>query len=524
MKNKTKMILIAVLAAAAFLLYYMVHPALNLQSSGTIALILFVLTIITAVMSVQKDGSRFAVSQKKPIPFWIALGILCVVLVCNLIFSSMFMSRQYGSLITKVNGDFAQDVPEVDLNNVAAIDRSSTEKLGDRVMGQLPELVSQFTVSDQYTQIIYQGRLVRVTPIDYAGFFQYMNNRSNGTPGYIVVDSTTGESKLVRTAKGLKYTENGILGDQISRHVQLQYPTAMLYSSHFEVDEEGNPYWITPIKKVAAVDEMLDVQGVIITDAVTGKSKRCQKDDIPEWVDYVYPASLIETQLNDNGKYQNGWWNSMIGQKGVTKTTDGYNYVACNGNQDVCLYTGITSAASDESNLGFVLSNMRTKETRYYAAPGAEEYSAMETARGIVQEKNYTATFPILVNVNGKPTYMLSLKDDAGLVKMYSFVDAQDYQKVTATDSSKGLQTALNEYKKAYSITGYSSSSETITGKVADLRTAVVSGYTYYYLVVNGTAYTAIASETDRILPFIEIGDTVKFEADETGVITSIEK
>ena len=159
--------------------------------------------------------------------------------------------------------------------------------------------------------------------------------------------NANGESKLVRTANGLKYTENGILGDQISRHVQLQYPTYMLYSSHFEIDEDGNPYWITPIKKVAAVDEMLDVQGAIITDAVTGKSKSYKIADIPEWVDYIYPASLIETQLNDNGKYQNGWWNSMIGQKGVTKTTDGYNYVACNGNQDVCLYTGITSAASD---------------------------------------------------------------------------------------------------------------------------------------------------------------------------------
>ena len=523
MKKKTKVLLAVLFIVLVLGLYYWIHPALNIQSFGVISLLVVILFALSAVFNANDRVHQVPTSFKQmPLTFKAAVAVLLAVFVVNTIFSSIFMSRRYASLIDKQTGSFADDVAEVDLNNVAALDRESTQKLGDRTMGQIPELVSQFSVSDQYTQIIYKGRLVRVTPIDYAGFFQYMNNRSTGTPGYILVDSTTGQSSLVQTDRGLKYTENGILGDNIYRHVQLQYPTYMLYDAHFEIDEDGAPYWITPVKKVVAVDEMTDVQGAIITDAVTGESHYYKTADVPEWVDYIYPASLIESQLNDNGKYQSGWWNSMIGQKGVTKTTNGYNYVACNANNDVCLYTGITSAAADESNLGFVLVNMRTKETRYYAAPGAEEYSVMDTAKGIVQEKGNSATFPILVNVNGKPTYMLSLKDDAGLVKMYSFVDAQDYQKVTATDAANGLQAALNDYLKAYSGSSASSTAETITGMVTDVKTAVINGNTYYYFVIKDQTYVAVATASDRSLPFVSAGDTISFTADGNGNITSL--
>ena len=96
----------------------------------------------------------------------------------------------------------------------------------------------------------------------------------------------------------------------------------------------------------------------------------------------------------------------------------------------VYMYTGITSAGGDQSNVGFLLSNQRTKETRYYHAPGAIEESARDSAEGVVQDLRYTTTFPLLLNVAGEPTYFMSLKDASQLVKMYAMVNVEQYQLV----------------------------------------------------------------------------------------------
>ena len=79
----------------------------------------------------------------------------------------------------------------------------------------------------------------------------------------------------------------------------------------------------------------------------------------------------------------------------MLKTTDGYNYLALE--DDVWVYTGITSVSGDRSNVGFILMNQRTMETRYYSCAGAEEYSAMESAEGQVQNLKYQATFPLVI-------------------------------------------------------------------------------------------------------------------------------
>jgi hypothetical protein len=178
--------------------------------------------------------------------------------------------------------------------------------------------------------------------------------------------------------------------------------------------------------KYVGIGLIRDVDGVVILDPITGKSNYYDVKDVPTWVDHVYDASLIIEQADDWGKYSNGFWNSIFGQKDVVATTEGYNYLAMK--DDIYLYTGITSVLADESNLGFILTNLRTKETKFYSVPGAEEFSAMASAEGQVQQMKYNASFPLLINLNNKPTYLMSLKDNAGLVKMYAFVDVADYQ------------------------------------------------------------------------------------------------
>ena len=264
----------------------------------------------------------------------------------------------------------------------------------------------------------------------------------------------------------------------------------------------------------------------MLVNAVTGESKYYDVGEAPEWIDQVYDADLILQQLVYNGKYRSGYWNSIFGQKGVLTPTEGYNYIALD--DDVWLYTGMTSVVSDESNVGFVLVNMRTKETRYYTVPGAEEYSAMDSAEGQVQHLSYNATFPILLNIGNRPTYFMSLKDAAGLVKMYAFVDVQQYQIVgTGTSVQAAQEDYLNKLTADGQIDIQPPEEDTveIKGTVTALSTAVVNGNTVYYIRVDDGAQVRVITAAISLsseLPFLSVGDTIAAALSEEGEVRSL--
>jgi hypothetical protein len=305
----------------------------------------------------------------------------------------------------------------------------------------------------------------------------------------------------------------------------MSYPTKNFDSVNFEIDNKGNPYWVASVIKYTGIGLRREVTGVVILNPINGKSKYYTVDNVPSWVDHVYEADLILEQVNDWGKYKNGFINSFISQKDVVETTTGYNYIA--QDDDIYLYTGITSVLSDESNIGFILTNMRTKETKYYSVAGAEEYSAMDSAKGQVQQMNYTATFPLLINLNNKPTYLISLKDNAGLVKMYAFVDVVDYQKVVVTDSSNGIKKAaenyLNDLNDEDNTTGSLEKEITIN----NLSTVIIDGNTYYYFTDNDNQKYKVSIKVNKNkLPFISNGDIIKIKyskEDEVITISEVE-
>ena len=443
-------------------------------------------------------------------------------ILINIVFSPLFNAKGYSSRIDiKMDGNFASDVEEVDFNHIPLLDKDSSQKLGDRVMGQLPELVSQFYVSDLYTQINYDNRIVRVTPLEYNGFIKYLSNFKDGIKGYIVVDSGNGEANLVKLEKGMKYVPSGYFFNNLYRKLRFSYPTFIFDDVNFEIDNSGHPYWIVPVIKYTGIGLLKDIKGVVIMDAVSGNSNYYKVCDVPSWVDHVYSADLILEQVDDWGIYKNGFWNSVLGQKGVVNTTDGYNYLTIL--DDVYLYTGITSVSNDEANIGFILSNLRTKDTVFYSVPGAEEYSAMGSSEGQVQQMNYKASFPLLINLNGKPTYLISLKDNAGLVKMYSFVDVNDYQKVVVTDSSRGIKEAARNYLN--SIESLDENNKTI--KIKSIKEATINGLTYYYIVSSDNEKFRVSIDrAEYILPFLNVGDSIKvfYRVDAVNDIVKVEE
>ncbi len=486
------------------------------------AVVFFIVNIGDSSWTVNKNQVKFEKAPKyMTIPLTIIPISIVVVIVVNAVTSPLFNSKAWANRIAVENAEFTKEIAEVDFNKIPLLDKDSSQKLGDRVMGQNSEYVSQYYVSELYTQINYNDEIIRVTPVEYDGVIKWFINRKSGINAFITVNSVTGEAKLVKVDNGLKYMPSAHFNEKLKRKLRFSYPTDIFGESRFEIDNEGHPYWITPVIKYTGISNRERVVGAVILDPTTGESTKYDLKDIPAWVDNVYYADLVIDMVNNWGEYQGGFFNSFIGQKNVTNTTTGYNYLALN--DDVYLYTGITSVVSDESNLGFILTNLRTGETKYYDVPGAEEYSAMESAKGQVQQMNYESTFPLLINLNNKPTYLVSLKDNAGLVKMYAFIDVQDYQKVVVTDASQGINKAAANYLSQY---GDSSNKSSLVKEkeitVKSITNAVKDGNTYYYITdTNGNKFKAHINVSDS-LPFIASGSKITIAYFEEKDITEI--
>ena len=511
----------------SFIVYYFFLPAINLQSIGFWLYLISTFTVWTTCDVIGNFIAKRKVKYTENILSIYAISI-CIIFLgiigINVFMSPIFQSKAYANRIKiDQSGEFTEDVKQVDFKSLPLLDKDSSRKVGDRVMGQMPELVSQFYVSNLYTQINFNDEIVRVTPLEYNGFFKYLSNHKNGITGYIKVNSVTGTAELIKLKRGMKYMPSAIFGEDLHRKLRFSYPTKIFGQKSFEVDNDGKPYWIVPTLKYSGVQIREEVEGIVILDAVTGKSKYYKVEDIPSWVDHVYSADLIIEQADDWGSYKNGFLNSLFGQKDVTMTTDGYNYIAMN--DDIYLYTGITSVASDESNLGFILTNMRTKETKFYAVPGAEEYSAMSSAEGQVQQMKYKATFPLLINLNNKPTYVISLKDNADLVKMYAFVDVQDYQRVVVTDASKGIEEAANNYLGNEKLEYNENSLNKRDITVASIQSVVIGGNTIYFIKdTENIKYKVSISVAEHVLPFLNNNDRISVSYLENKNINEIKK
>jgi len=519
--GKNILINLSVTIVAGFIYFYIKLPPINLHSAAFYSFFLFVSVVYCATAVITSGIYRQAENGKTfwkllkgscIVPLIVIAAVFVVYVVGGLLSSVIIRSGAYAKLMTVETGDFTQDIEEISFDQIPMLDRDSAEKLGDRKLGELADMVSQFEVADNYTQINYRGRPVRVTPLRYGDVFKWLNNRSAGLPAYLIIDMVTQEVDVVRLSDGMHYTTAEHFSRNLYRHLRFQYPTFIFDEPTFEIDEEGTPYWVcSRVVKRIGLFGGTDIQGAVLVNAINGESQ--YYTDIPTWVDGVYSADIIMEQYDYYGTYQGGFINSLFGQKNVTVTTAGYNYIAAN--DDVYVYTGVTSAGSDESNIGFILTNQRTKQTTFYSIAGAEEFSAMNSAEGVVQHLNYTSTFPLLLNISNQPTYFMALKDYAGLVKMYAMVNVQQYQIVATGTSVEECQANYYKLLRQNKLdTGEEpvlpADEETVVGTVVALRSAVIDGTTMYYVTLDGgnTVYSISAGELEKVV-LLNVGDYI---------------
>lgn len=520
--------LIILLILEAFF-YYFITPAINIHTTGFwvwLAITVGGLLICTMdfgaenlVISHKKGKSQGVTGATK----WLAIALgLCIIVpvIGGIASSSIFRASTYASVIEIQDGDFATDIaPSENINDIALMDTDSARIIGERAIGSLSDVVSQYEVSDSYSTIDYNGRPMKVATLEYAGFFKWVNNRDAGIPGYVLVDPVKNEAKYVKLDKPIKYTPSGCFGDNLYRKVQMSYPTYDFNGFYFELDNDGNPYYICPVLKPnAGLFGAKDVKGVVIFDPCTGDSEYLEVGQIPNWVDRVYDGDLACQKYNWYGNLSGGFINSIIGNKGCKVTTDDYGYKVMNG--DVWVYTGVTSVNGDQSNIGFVMMNSRTGESKYYTIAGAEEHSAMESAEGQVQNLGYEASFPSLINIDGVPTYIMVLKDNAGLVKMYALVNVEKYN-IVATGTTQ--REALVSYRKLMVENGILSNEVVISDEtpnkeitVKEIRYINMEGETFVYITAkDGSVYKQNFADNETLI-FIEPEMKIKVYYNET--------
>lgn len=555
-------ILISLAATVVFgaVVYYMMLPAINIHDTQFYMFLIMLVAVFTVVFSfvcgANKKIERKEYVKKKSIVPMIIAGVIVVVMAVGYVTGvTLFRAQSYSQLMTIEDGNFETDFEEISYDKVPRVDGPRAITLADQQLGSLSEYMSQYVVSANSTQINYKNTPVRVAYLEYADVFKWFNNTKDGLPAYMIVDLVSQKVSAVNCVEqfgeGIKYSPTELFNEKLIRHLRFQYPTELLDTPNFEIDDDMHPYWITAVlDKTIGLFGGTDVKGVIITDALSGESQyydieAVKNDSSLNWIDVVYSESLLIEQYNYYGKLKNGFWNSIIFQNDVNIASNGSGNIAMD--DDVWVYTGITSSESDASNFGFILCNQRTKETRYYPNAGAMEEAAQKSARDAVQNYGYYATFPILLGIDGNPTYFMSLYGDSNTVKGYAFVSLEDKTVVgtglldVAKSDARALNSALESYIDALKEKGVADdvdksdvivdeddiegsdsqvnpspekpAESSIKGEVTDIMTSVNNGNTVYYLQIDGKYYyISVADEMEVLL--VKKGDTVTVEFD----------
>ena len=525
--TRRTLISVTVGSAFAFLLFYIFLPPINLRSVGFwvyLAVVALAYSLpffnikFNSFVEIKKDvnGKIIKKARGGEINKWALLptaSVVAVLLIGLIISSTLFNARRYAAIIEVQRYDFSEDMKESEeITHIALMDTESAMMLGNRTLGELSNTsaISQYTVSEAYTQINYKNTPKKVSNLEYDGFFKWIANSKNGIPGYVMVDPVKSSSEFVSLTAPMTYAESAYFHQDLERKLRFDYPTKIFESISFEVDDENNPYYIVSCSTpTVGLFGASDISEVIIFDPTSGESELVDVSSVPQWIDIVYTGDLATEKYNWYGTLSGGFINSVIGNVDCTQSTDDFGYIALE--DDVWYFTGVTSAVSDDlSNIGFILTNARTGEYKFYPVIGAEEHSAMAAAEGEVQEKGYVASFPSLVNIAGEATYIMVLKDASGLVKLYALVNVENYS-IVATGENQ--TEAMKEYKRLLRANGIESDGAEDTAltrdiEVHNLRDVTISGNSYVYIRVGNELYRGSVADDETLL-FITVGSKI---------------
>ncbi|PKM86890.1 MAG: hypothetical protein CVU85_06940 [Firmicutes bacterium HGW-Firmicutes-10] len=498
-----------------FVYDYITLPAWNLRSPSFVFMLAFTLFAFATIDQL----FTLSINRISKTAYMLGTLLIAYVLVFGFLSSEMLNAKEYREqIVIKEVKEFSSDFTTVALNRIPVVDKQTAQQLGEKQIGTVQGLGSQYYVDPEYTLVSANNQIYRVSPLQYREFFKWLQNRNDGIPGFVRVNVTNPtDVTLVNLSEGMIYSPSAYFSQDLQRHVRFKYRTKILSDYSFEIDDSGKPYWvISVIEPQIKVLGGLNAIGAIIVDPVSGDTQYYDIADLPVWVDRVQPTEIAWAQIDNWGYYINGFINTLFNQRDMLQTTDGYNYVSIDGQTHV--YSGLTSVGSDRSIVGFALINLRNREATFYRIGGADEYAAMSSAEGQVQHLGYRSTFPVLLNVSSIPTYFVSLKDQEGLVKMYSFVAVSNYAAVGVGESVAAAQRDyMARLKEIGMIVDDQETYKKLTLTVATVHTAIVDGNTTYYLTFDeDTRLFVVPLSVSLEIVFASEGDEVQLGFFET--------
>ncbi len=504
-------------------------PVLRLDFTSLFST-LTIFFIIAGILDMMLDKGE-STSKLAKRNFSIAIVLIAYIIIVPFITSSPILhSKAYRNLLGEVKeSNFAKDVSPVSVNDIRLVDEDMAMKLGDKKLGEVPAIGSVSKLGKFHIQNV-DGELYWVAPLVHRDIIKWVTNMS-GTNGYVMVSASNPQDvRLVQEVNGkpikIVYQPDAYLHQDLRRHMYLKgYVDVGMTDFTLEINDEGKPYWVVTLYENAVGYNGKNATGIATVDTQTGEVKSYDIKNAPKWIDRIQPQEFVTQQINDWGTYVNGFLNAVISEKGVLVATEGTSLVYGDDGKSYW-YTGITSAGADDSTIGFMLVDTRTKEARLYKQPGATETAAMVSATGKVQEKNYEATFPVMYNILGKPTYVMSLKDKAGLVKMVAFVSVEDFNIVGIGDTK---EEALRSYREQLKSKGNNVNIENDTTKISNtgiiqrINSDVIDGNTSYYFTIDSVkdSIFVVSSKVSTEVPITKEGDSVKisYEKDQKGAI-----
>ena len=545
----------------AVFLNWLCLPAWNIRSGGFwwYWIIVGIFALISFVIA-----ECFIADDDFFIPTIIIAIVVAVMIVVGIIgaiaSSKMVNAVKYSNLIEIEEGNFEDEIQSISTVEEAKafplLDVQTAQKLGSRSLSEIDK-VSQFEVNDEYNLISYGDKQYRVSPLEYTSIFKAMNNES--IPGYVLVDSETQESHLVELDNEIKYAPSDIFSQDLTRLLRNKYPSYIFDKYQFDIDDNGEAYYIAPVlKPTIGFFGGKIVQSFVIVNANSGECEEYSPEDLPEWVDHAYSLDYLMGLAESYYRYKGGFWNTVFSKTNVKEIS--YAFKGSNVNEDdeddenefvgynsiltkdgVQFFTCVVSVSNDESALGFILANSKTGKITYYDCAGAEESTAQLQAESLYQNYGYKSSYPLMVSVDGVPTYVISLKDKSKINKAYVMINVENY---TLSASGETLEDALLQYREKIfgeeglnpeDLTGETSEEveteiRTTTGTITELYQATQNGTTQFFFVLEGdeNLYISSISNNSRQVQ-MSVGSNVSIEyymspnEELVGIVSKIE-
>lgn len=492
--------------------------------SGSIFIALSVLSLAFTIFGILKFEDRleeingFAVVGS-------VIGIsLLLALIIPIAGSSLFHSTQKQSMLGEVlESEFSEEIIPLQDEGIPVVDIELAQKQADKTLGSISGLGSQVKIGEFTLQQV-SGELIYVAPLEHSGFFKWKDNGT--TSGYITVSATDStDVELVQSVNNsnieLKYLSSSCFDEDLVRYVKNSgYKTVGLTDYSFELDDEGNPFYVITMYENTILWGTPEVTGVLILDAQTGEINEYTVEETPEWVDRIYPEDFVSDQIYNWGTLVHGVFNFSDKDK-ITKTDD---MIIVYIDNECYYYTGLTSVGTDESVVGFMMVNTRTKEVTKFTMSGATESAAMKSAEGLVQDMGYTATIPVPINLDGEPTYFLTLKDSEGLIKSYALVNISNYsiavQGATIAEAKRNYASALVSSGNNNSLSSSNTVYEELEGIITRISANTENGSTSYYFVLddNMEVFYVASYNISEELPLTREGDLVEISYKDTNL------